>query len=92
MPDQDGHAKGQVERVPANWQEAWCAAWVKGWREGFKEGLLQGIAAALKCKFGAAGLKLLPRFRRWKSTAKLEALTETILNATSIEEIRKLAR
>jgi len=59
---------------------------------GLRKGLLQGIAAALRCKFGAAGVKLLPRIRALKSTDKLQALTEAIPNATSVEEIRELAR
>ena len=60
--------------------------------EGINEGLLKAIAKALECKFGAAGLKLLPRFRTWQDTARLEALVEAITTATEIKEIRKLAR
>jgi hypothetical protein len=60
--------------------------------EGLQKGLLEGIGLALECKFGAAGLKLLPRFRGWKSSAELRRLKEAIRKASRIEDIRKLAR
>jgi hypothetical protein len=47
---------------------------------------------ALECKFGEPGLALLPRIGALKSTAKLQALTEILRGATTLQEIRKRVR
>jgi hypothetical protein len=64
----------------------------EGQDSGLRKGLLEGIAVALQCKFGAAGVALLPRIRALRSTAKLRALAETLPQASSVTDIRSLLR
>src|SRR5207249_4854516 len=61
----------------------------KGKIEGKIEGLLNGIEVVLEAKFGAAGLKLLPRARAWNSVEKLEAFLQKIRSASTLAEVRK---
>jgi hypothetical protein len=63
-----------------------------GMQKGIRQGLLLGIELDLEDKFGAPGLKLLPKIRAFKERARLEAMARAIKAAQTLAEIRRFIR
>ena len=61
-----------------------------GLKQGIQQGLLKAIELGLKLKFGIEGLKLYPEIKKIKDVDVLEAISEAIESAQSIEDIRKI--
>lgn len=62
----------------------------KGERIGERKGLLAGLETALELRFGAAGLELLPDLQRVDDVALLATILQTLKQATSLADVRKL--
>jgi hypothetical protein len=62
----------------------------KGRSEGLREGLLSGIELALKVKFGAAGIELLPEIRQIQDHQILKAVLQALETATAPDDLRSL--
>ena len=62
----------------------------QGIRQGIREGLLKAIELGLELRFGAEGLRLYPEVKRIREVEKLEALSEALKVAGSLEEFRRL--
>ncbi len=59
----------------------------EGKQEGLRDGLLKGIGFTLEAKFGAAGLKLLRKLRRFDAS-ELQAFGQFLTTAASLDEVR----
>jgi hypothetical protein len=62
----------------------------KGKRIGQREGLRRAIELDLEEKFGADGLKLLPRIEKLNDVAKLEALKRALITLSDLKDVRRL--
>ncbi|NEO26510.1 MAG: Rpn family recombination-promoting nuclease/putative transposase [Kamptonema sp. SIO4C4] len=62
----------------------------EGLQAGSVESLYKGIEIALKIKFGAAGLALLPEIRQIQDVGQLEAILEALESVDNIEQVREL--
>lgn len=60
--------------------------------EGHQEGLLEGISLALEVKFGAAGKKLLPKFRALNDIEKIRGLARALKTFETLDEVKELLR
>src|SRR5437879_5680691 len=58
-------------------------------RVGIKKGMLQMIEDSLQAKFGEKGAKLMPEIRELQDTDKYRALNQIVVNAASLEEVRR---
>jgi hypothetical protein len=54
-----------------------------------EKGLLVGIEVALKVKFGAAGLELMPELRQLRDHVLLENIAHRIETAASPDDLRR---
>ncbi len=61
-----------------------------GLEEGLKQGLLAGIELALKLKFGAEGLLLLPEIQQIADVDSLRAVHQAIESAAHPDELRRI--
>ncbi len=59
-------------------------------RMGMEKGLLRGIEVALKVKFGAAGLELMPELRQIQDHVLLEKIADRIETAASPDDLRRV--
>ena len=59
--------------------------WIQRGRE---EGMVQGLELALKLRFGAEGLRLLPEIREVRDAATLKRLLDAIETTGSVDELR----
>ncbi len=59
-------------------------------RMGMEKGLLVGIEVALKMKFGAAGLQLMPELRQIQDHVLLERIARRIETAASPDDLRRV--
>ena len=73
-------------------EEGYNKGLLKGKEEGIREGLLKGIEIGLEVRFGAEGLTLYPIIKKIKNVDVLEAISEAIKTAKSLEEIEKLCK
>jgi hypothetical protein len=55
-----------------------------------RDGLLDGIELALKLKFGAAGLEIVPEIRQLGDLAIIRAVYGQIEAARTIDEVRRV--
>jgi hypothetical protein len=62
----------------------------QGIQQGIQQGLLKAIELGLKLKFGVEGLRIYPEIRKIKDVDVLEAISEAIESAGSVEEIRRI--
>ena len=62
----------------------------QGLKQGIQQGLLKAMELGLKLKFGIEGLKIYPEIKKIKDVDVLEAISEAIESAQSIEDIRKI--
>jgi hypothetical protein len=60
----------------------------KGREEGRREGLLEGIEFVLESKFGAAGLKLMPKVRSLENVARLREFMRVVKDAAGLPSVR----
>ena len=61
----------------------------KGREEGREEGLLEGIALLLDAKFGAAGMKLLPKAQALHGLKEIRKFSRFLKKADSLAEVRE---
>ena len=61
-----------------------------GIQQGIQQGLLKAIELGLKLKFGVEGLRIYPEIKKIKDVDVLEAISEAIESAGSVEEIRRI--
>ena len=65
----------------------------RGLREGISQGLSQGISqgieVALRLKFGASALRLMPEIRAIDDRDKLEAILNAVETAASPDDLRR---
>jgi hypothetical protein len=59
-------------------------------RVGRCYGMRRGIKAALKVRFGDAGVALMPEIERIYEEEQLQAILDLLITATSLEEARRL--
>jgi hypothetical protein len=59
-------------------------------RVGMEKGLLRGIEVALRMKFGAEGLELMPELRQIRDHVLLEKILDRIEVASSPDEVRRI--
>ena len=69
--------------------EAFMQGFKQGYVEGLKEGTLKAVRVALKLRFGAKGLKLLPKIRVIEDVRKLDAICKALEKAAPLEAIRE---
>jgi flagellar biosynthesis/type III secretory pathway protein FliH len=62
----------------------------QGIQQGIQRGLLKAIELGLKLKFGVEGLRIYPEIKKIEDVDVLEAISEAIETAQSIEDIRKI--
>ena len=62
----------------------------QGLQQGVQRGLLKAIELGLKLKFGVEGLRIYPEIKKIEDVDVLEAISEAIETAQSIEDIRKI--
>ncbi len=62
----------------------------KGREEGVGQGTLRGIEVALRLKFGASALSLMPEIRAIDDSARLEKVLDTIETAATPEDLRRI--
>ncbi len=62
----------------------------QGIQQGIRHGLLKAIELGLELKFGTEGLKIYPEIKKIEDVDVLEAISEGIKSAESIEELRKI--
>jgi hypothetical protein len=62
----------------------------RGFEKGQRVGLLKAVKLGLDLKFGSEGLALLPEMEQIEDLATLEAVSNAIKPAASLDEIRKL--
>lgn len=60
----------------------------KGIEKGREEGLLEGIALVLDARFGASGLKLLPKVNALGELAQLRKFSRFLKTAKTLKEVR----
>ena len=62
----------------------------QGLQQGIQQGLLRAIKIGLELKFGPEGLKIYPEIKKIQDVDVLEAISEALTSASSLEEIRKI--
>ena len=62
----------------------------EGKQEGIIEGLQMAITALLQTKYGAAGMRLLPKVQTVQEVEQLRALTRAVHGANTLEEVKQL--
>ena len=62
----------------------------QGIQQGIRQGLLRAIELGLELRFGAEGLRLYPEVKKIEEVEKLEALSEALKVARSLDEFRRL--
>jgi hypothetical protein len=63
---------------------------VSGERLARKQELLAGLEVALKLKFGAEGLQVLPELRQLREVDQLRAVLQAIETVTTLDELRQV--
>jgi hypothetical protein len=61
-----------------------------GRKEGLAQGRADGVEVALKLKFGAAALRLMPEIRQIGDEEKLETILHAIETVASPDDLRRL--
>ena len=87
-----GKEEGLKEGLLKGKEEGFKEGILRGKEEGIREGLLKGIEIGLEVRFGAEGLTLYPIIKKIKNVDVLEAISEAIKTAKSLEEIEKLCK
>jgi predicted transposase YdaD len=64
----------------------------EGLEQGLERGLRQGIALALEIKFGTAGLALVPAIEQVHDADQLQAVLDSIRDATSPDDVAQRAQ
>lgn len=64
----------------------------EGIQEGLREGLIEGITLALRLKFGENSQELLPEIRRLTDLAVIRAVYARIMEAQSLDDVRRAYR
>jgi hypothetical protein len=62
----------------------------KGMEKGQRDGVLLGLEIALRLKFGTQGTALMPALREVEDSARLTTILQTIEQAASLDDVRKL--
>ncbi len=59
-----------------------------GYEKGREESLAENLAVLMKAKFGAAGLRLLPKVQSLRGEKELRMFFEFAITAKSVKELR----
>jgi hypothetical protein len=62
----------------------------QGMAQGMHQGLLKAIRLGLELKFGSKGLKLYPEVSKISDVALLDAVSEALLVAETLDEVRQI--
>jgi len=63
-----------------------------GRQAGLREGLLDGLELALKLKFGASGLEIMPEIRQIYDVSLVRSVYASIEAASTIDDVRRVYR
>jgi predicted transposase YdaD len=85
-----GMKKGFEQGLQEGMQQGIQQGLQQGIQQGIQRGLLKAIELGLKLKFGVEGLRIYPEIKKIEDVDVLEAISEAIETAQSIEDIRKI--
>ncbi len=86
----EGQAKGRREGLLEGMREGLLKGRHEGLLEGMREGLLNGIGLVLEVRFGAQGMKLLPRLQKVQDVDTLQRVMDLLRRRdTTLEDLER---